>query len=429
MSTNTMRSRVMIGGAVALLCVLSLAGCDRKFPDPNSPVVESVPVQTLVTGIEAGMRIDYAIYLRVVTSLGREGYYFEPADPRYTGELLQGTPDPGGFLLNRPWSARYRVIATCNLLLDKVQNAPAAEKAGAEGFAKTIIAYQLLLNLNYLDDNGIKLDFSGAPNVPFASKAEAFARIAALLDEANTSLAAAGNSFTFKLSSGFTGFDTPAGFARFNRALMARVEVYRGNFQAALNALANSFLNAAGPMNTGVYHIYGTGLGDQLNEIFESPTAPFVKFMAHQSFQTDAVSGDGRFSSKVFVRSTATTFDELTSNLAITITSSSTDRVPIIRNEELILLRAEANIGLGQYAPAEADMNLVRAAAGIAAYPTGSTNATNALDRLLFEKRYSLFGEGHRWIDMRRYNRLNQLPIDRPGRDVVISKMPRPETE
>jgi hypothetical protein len=429
MSLYTEQSRVLTGVAVTLVCLLSVMGCDRKFPDPNSPVVESVPVQTLVTGIEAGMRIDLAIYLRVVTSLGREGYYFEPADPRYTGELLQGTPDPGGFLLNRPWRARYRVVATCNLLLDKVKNAPAAEKAGAEGFAKTIMAYQLLLNLNYLDDNGIKLDFSGTPNVPFVSKAEAFARIAALLDEANASLAAAGNTFTFKLSSGFAGFDTPAGFARFNRALMARVEVYRGNFQAALTALANSFLNAAGPLNQGVYHVYGTGLGDQLNEIFESPTAPFVKFMAHQSFQTNAVAGDTRFSSKVAVRGSATTFDELTTNLAITITSSSTDRVPVIRNEELILLRAEANIGLGQYASAEADLNIVRTAAGIAPYPTGSTDATNALDRLLFEKRYSLFGEGHRWIDMRRYGRLNQLPIDRPGRDVIISKMPRPETE
>ncbi len=424
------RNRIQgVAVSVLLLWAIAFNGCDREFSNPNAPTTSDAPLQTIVTGIEAGMRTEFAVYLRVVSSLGKEAYYFEPADPRYTGELLQGTPDPGGFLLNRPWSSRYRVVASCNILLDKAANLSPADKAGVEGFAKTIMAYQLLLNLNYLDDNGIKLDFSGNLSVPFASKAESFAKIASLLDEANASLGAAGGAFPFKLTSGFTGFDTPVNFAKFNRALKARVAVYRGNFSDAITALGVSFLNTGGPMSSGVYHIYGTGLGDQLNEIYESPTAPFVKFMAHQSFQTNATAGDTRFSSKVSVRGTATTFDELTSRLAITITGSSTDRVPVIRNEELILLRAEANIGLAQFASAEADMNVVRTAAGLAAYPAGSTSAANALDRLLFEKRYSLFGEGHRWVDMRRYNRLSQLPIDRPGRDVIISKMPKPETE
>ncbi|MCZ6675254.1 MAG: RagB/SusD family nutrient uptake outer membrane protein, partial [Verrucomicrobia bacterium] len=120
--------------------------------------------------------------------------------------------------------------------------------------------------------------------------------------------------------------------------------------------------------------------------------------------------------------------DGLTSDLAITTTSSSTDPIPIIRNEELILLRAEANIGLGNFGAAEADMNIVRAAAGLAPY--SGTDASNGLDRLLHEKRYSLFAEGHRWVDMRRYGKLGELPIDRPDRgDRVIEHMAIPETE
>ncbi len=91
-------------------------------------------------------------------------------------------------------------------------------------------------------------------------------------------------------------------------------------------------------------------------------------------------------------------------------------------------MRAEANIGLDNFAAAEADMNIVRSAAGLEAY--SGTNVGNALDRLLYEKRYSLFGEGHRWVDMRRYGRLNQLPIDRPARgDKAIAKMEIPEDE
>jgi len=406
---------------LALLSVtFLLAGCKTlEFSNPNSPVVDDVSIQTLITGVEASMRVDWAIYLRVVATHGREAYYFEPADPRYTGELLNGSPDPGGFLTTRPWIGRYRTIANCRFLVNK--NAG----AGVDGFAQTIWAYQLLLNLNYMDVNGVKIDYSGDLSIPPANKTQTFAEINRLLDEANANLAAAGSAFPFVLSNGFAAFNTPANFSKFNRAIKARVAVYEGKFNDALTALGVSFLNPAGPLNLGAYQVYGTGLGDQLNEVFEEPDAAFVKFMAHPTFETQAEAGDLRFAQKVKKRATATTFDNLTSDLAITITQGSTDPLPIIRNEELLLLRAEANIGLGQYGAAQTDINVVRAAAGL---PPVTLGAANALDQLLYEKRYSLFGEGHRWVDLRRYNRLNQLPTDRSG-DVVVTAMPLPETE
>ena len=119
------------------------------------------------------------------------------------------------------------------------------------------------------------------------------------------------------------------------------------------------------------------------------------------------------------------TFDELTTDLGMSIVSSSSASLPIIRNEELILLRAEANIGLGNYATAQTDLDIIRAAAGLASV---TITSTNALDQLLHEKRYSLFGEGHRWIDMRRYGKLADLPLDRDG-DVIIENFPIPEDE
>ncbi len=81
--------------------------------------------------------------------------------------------------------------------------------------------------------------------------------------------------------------------------------------------------------------------------------------------------------------------------------------IPIIRNEELILLRAEANIGLSNLLPATDDINVVRTVSGkLASIPVLAT-PTAALDELLYNKRYSLLYEGgHRWIDMRHYSRL-----------------------
>ena len=413
---------------VALITALFYWGCgDLDITNPNAPVIEDAPVQTLITGAEAGMRESNHIYLWVVSSIGREAYYFEPADPRYTTELLTPGIDAGGFLLNNPWNDRYNVVANCNILLtNKLPDLEAADAAGVEGFAKTIMAYQLLLNLNLMNETGIKLDFSGDLTIPFASRTESLAKIASLLDEANSALGNAGSSFSFTLSSGFDGFDTPATFAQFNRAIKARVALYQKDYSAALTALGGSFIDPAGDLATGVYHVYSTGLGDQTNNVFETPDASFIKWMGHPTHETDADPGDTRFSSKVLIRSSEITFDALTTSLGITITSSVTDPLPIIRNEELILLRAEANIGLGNFSTAETDINIIRAAAGLADSPT--LDATNALDQLLHEKRYSLFLEGYRWVDMRLYDKLGELPLDRPG-DVVIVNFPEPETE
>jgi len=414
-------------GVSGLLLLLTLAACESlDFADPNSPVIESATIQSLITGAEAGMRIDRDIFLAELSVVGREAYYFEPADPRYTGELLRDEVDPGGFLLTRFWSAHYNVIKNCNIILEKAaEQLSGQDKAGVDGFAQTIIAYQLLLNLNALNENGIKLDFSGDLEVPFATKSASFAAIEGYLDDGFTDLGNAGNSFAFIVSEGFDGFNTPATFAEFNRALAARVAIYQSEWSNALTALGISFIDSGADLDLGVYNVYSTAANDLDNGVYENPDASFIKWMGHPDFETDAESGDTRYSSKVKIRSESTTFDDLTSNLGLTWLSSSTDPTPIIRNEELILLRAEANIGLANYSLAQADINVIRAAAGLGSV---TLDATNALDQVLHEKRYSLFLEGHRWVDMRRYNKLGELPLDRDG-DVMIISFPRPETE
>ena len=72
-------------------------------------------------------------------------------------------------------------------------------------------------------------------------------------------------------------------------------------------------------------------------------------------------------------------------------------------------------------------MNIVRNAAGIGDYEGATSNAA-LVDEILYQRRYSLFGEGHRWIDLRRYDRLGEIPIDREG-DQVHVQFPRPANE
>jgi len=392
-------------------------GCeDLNFPDPNSPSTASATVQSLVTGAEAGMRGSLSNYLIGVSSVGREAYHFEPADPRYTGELIHGPLDPGGFVVYSSWNSRYRVIKNCQLLLEK------SDDKGVEGFAKTIEAYQLLLALNMQNNNGVKIaPYNGLDSDP-ASKSAAFTEIARLLDDASSALDAAGASFGFKLSSGFSGFDTPATFKKFNRALAGRVAVYMGQWDKALTALGQSFMDASGDMDLGVYHVFGSGQGDASNGMYENPNASYVRTMAHMSYKTDAEAGDPRYTSKIVERADTTVYDGLQSNLAVSVWGGAYDPVAIVRNEELVLLKAEANIGKGGDGLTE--INAVRSAHGLA------DAASGGLDQLLHEKRYSLFMEGHRWVDMRRYGKTGSLPNDRSSRgDQVFDSFPIPEAE
>jgi hypothetical protein len=101
--------------------------------------------------------------------------------------------------------------------------------------------------------------------------------------------------------------------------------------------------------------------------------------------------------------------------------------IPVIRNEELILIYAEVQTQLNHLPDAIVAINRIRTAANLPPY-AGAVDQNSLITEILKQRRYSLFGEGHRWIDMRRYNRLNQLPIDRPGDD-VWQQFPRPATE
>jgi hypothetical protein len=113
-------------------------------------------------------------------------------------------------------------------------------------------------------------------------------------------------------------------------------------------------------------------------------------------------------------------------NYYFTIYSSTTSPAPIIRNEELILLRAEAEIQTGAPGAALTDINMVRTISGKLA-PLASLG-TDPIGTLLYERRMSLLWEGHRWNDMRRFGRLAQLPLDLTTH-FVARVMPVPKTE
>ena len=133
----------------------------------------------------------------------------------------------------------------------------------------------------------------------------------------------------------------------------------------------------------------------------------------------DTTRRDARFLSKIY---SLAAFDRylFTVNWAFNRYPTNTTPVPLIKNEELILIRAEANIQGGTVTGADPrdDINLVRTASGnlppISAVTWAALTTAQRRDTLLYEKRYSLMYEnGDRWVDLRRYGLLGTLPADR----------------
>jgi starch-binding outer membrane protein, SusD/RagB family len=437
--------------SVVLLLGVLAGACNFDIANPNSPdPLGENPSRSAVAGAANGLligtRVDLADWVLDAAILGREAYRFDGSDPRFTGELLQGPLDPGGNAFGGDhWNEPYANIRNAKALLAAVGTAEALsaeEKSGVSGFARTIEALEFLNVVNGHTQDSIPLDVTPdvtGPPAPFRSHADAMAEIVGLLDQAQTELAAAGATFSFTLPNGFVGFNTPPTFATFNRALRARVSVYMNDWAGALTALSQSFMNPALPLDLGVYIDHGTGPGDFSNPLAQDPEVG--ENFAHPSLETDAQlqpSGakDQRFLDKVITResrSVGSGNSLLTSHLGWIRYRTPSTPIPLIRNEELILLHAEASIGLNDLPTATQDINVVRTTAGHLDPIAIPATPEDALNALLYEKRYSLLYEGgHRWLDLRHYGRLGDLPIDRPANtppDVVFSTLPIPTAE
>lgn len=437
--------------AATLVAAVALGACkDTLVPDLNNPGADTfdnptrAQIATLMQGVVIGSRVGYGAFVRDAEIVGRDAYNLDNADPRWVSELLIDL-DPGGFGGNH-WLARYTTVRTANLLLTATDNASefvldADEKAAVSGFAKTMKAHELYKVWESRGSLGLVVEMGETARdlMPILCEDPALDAIAALLDEAYAELqSAAGADFPTELPVGFAGFDAPDTFAEFNRAVRAKVAIYQSDFTTALDALDDSFLDDAADsdLRRGVFHSYSTAAGDVTNPIAEDPATTNLR--AHPSVGTDAprevVGGvtvfDRRFTEKVTTGATKSMGD-VSSNLVLVVYEGVDSPIPIVTNEELILLRAQANLGAGNLPAAAADLSYIRTrAGGLSPLPAASLDEAAEIEtELLVQKRYSLLFESpSRLVDMRFYGRTNELPLDQPSHNVE-AEFPIPTEE
>lgn len=432
-----MKIRKILLGALFTASVALTSCTIDNLVDPNNPSVDGAienatlsDIQNLVYGCESGMRNRINNYYDGVNMIGREYWRFSKSDPRFTGDILGKNGallDNNTFYTISPYFERLRTIRNAYILSETIKNAKAltdaSQRNNADAYASTIIAHQMLENLKMQYQNGIRTDVSDPDNLgPFQDYTTSLRDISDILNAANAKIDA---SSSLPFSS--TVVTDANNLKKLNRALAARVAVYKEDWAGALTALTDASFALTDDLNSGFYMLFSTAGGDQTCPLYFPNDASGEVRLAHPSFIADAEAGDQRVANKTNLRTTPETLDGLTGDYDFSLYKSLGDDMPIIRNEELALIMAEANIQLNNTTDAVSAINRVRNAAGLANY-TGATDANALINEMLKQRRYSLFGEGQRWVDMRRYNKLNELAIDRAG-DIVHTQYPRPANE
>ena len=438
MNSKNKRNRKMTAGAATLVLALSGAACtDLVVPNFNDPSVEDLTTNPTVNSVVAaaqnlmstarGNTASRVLYLGI---WGREAYDLRPEEPRTTTNRLIGPLDPvnGGAF----WG--YSSLKNIQVLLDAVDAVDAIaepDKNAIRGFAKTVAA-QSLWNIIIMHTTfGAALEPPADPGdelSPIVTEDQVYARIFQLLDEAQTHLSSAGNSFPFGLTAGYSGFSSPADFIRLNRALKARYHKYRGEWSEAMSALSGSFLNRFGDLEYGLYHNYSTNPGDASNPFFSVASHyAHPRFLAEAQMKPDGTP-DGRATGKTEVQAQVFSLLGIDVTERFVIYTKQDSPLPWVRNEELLLLRAEVLLASGMRQDAVREINIIRTAYGLSPFEDPGSDGP-VLDEILYNKFMSLALEGgFTYFDARQYGRTDQLPRARSDH-VVFLQLPFPQNE
>ncbi len=424
------------------LAVFATGACkDNPVANPiEAPTIDALgsltrtSLQQLTIGAMAQSRSETNNTPHVIGSgiFARDAYRIESSEPRWVTETLGGQPDPGSFAGGRGFNGFYTAIRAYNTILLALNTAPTALFTTAEvnamrGFIRTQKAVDYMSLIALRDTVGIPIQ-SNAPDevTPVRCKAAVLSYIAALLDSANADFTAAGATTTLPvtLPSGFRTFgrnySTVANLILYNRGWKGKVNYYRGIdrsnptpslFPTAIAeltlALGGAAPGAVPPANfaNGPYWVFVPGGSEATPNVISENTIGLNPLVG------DSVQAGDTRASKIVTRAALLEGQGLSTNItyvgAVASAANQARPLPILRDEELVLLRAQAYIEAGQLANALADVNSVRTNYGLLPLALFADKQT-AINAVLYEKRYSLLFEGpQRLMDLREYGRLN----------------------
>ena len=443
--------------------ILAVSACKDN---PAAPSVDRVvagtqqALQSLVTGIVAEDRIAVgSAYFRTGGVMARDAIVPSQNEPRNVTEFYETQPDPSGFGAGQ-WNDYYAVIRGAHNLLNDPSLAAlsAAPRSAASGFVRTLIGLEYIRLLEYRDQNGVVVAGDAKKLDPIKTKQSALEYTSALLDSALTDLNSAGAAGattipfiippSYQLHGDYTQISN---LILLNRGLKGKAEAFRAldaaspvtaSASTAIAALTQALSNAPSPLteaylNGGPWYAYNPGSP----ESFSNPLVN-ITYLVTDNFVNSIMPGDARRANIIpATKQSVKDSSYVGSNrLAITDPTNPTNLtapLPIIRNAELYLLRAQVEISVGDLVGATNDVNMVHTVeGGLPAYATFTSSAA-AIAAVLYEYRYSFAYMGPQHIDaLREYQMLNLAYVSQPGiptpkggHDALVQSLPIPQTE
>ena len=389
----------------ALLLAAAVTACELNTTNPNAATQEGV--LTTVAGIRA-----LAIGMQGRTGNAREENITIPG--LISGELgnTSGTQSTTREFQDFPiessnsaieetnvdlldlWSKNYAVVKSANDILDNIDNVTFAPgtRAGILGLAKLHKAMAFGLLIEAFES----IPLEQAPGSQFVERQAVLAEILSLLASAKTDVTGTA------LTADFTGSILSPNFDLLNtiRAMQARYSLAAADHAAAL-----AFANEVPPTASSVISYSATD-PNTLADLFHRSRF----FGAISSFRTAAEPGDTRVAQFTMATAFAALGGASTFETNIFLTDPSP--IPVFSQDELTLIRAEALARLNRLPEAIAQINIVRARAGLPQKSASELATLSAvLDEIFQQRTYSLFATGLHWADERRLGRISLAKV------------------
>ncbi|HZS61612.1 MAG TPA: hypothetical protein VFA43_20220 [Gemmatimonadaceae bacterium] len=466
---------------LAIIGIIMTIGCDTptvpNFASPNPDVSTRAGLQTLVTGLFSGTRNDLVWIIGEEASFARDAGNFTNTDPRFITEFLgDGTPIGNSDFGTFGWNNQFQMVKTADSILTALPGvkSPTAystnDQAGITGVVLTLKALNYMYLAEQRDTSGVpiggdKLNDLGSP-APILCNKDVWKAIVAILDSGNAALSVApSNPLAINLPGGFSFVSATAGsFSAFNRALAGKAGLElayaiarsgagaptptsagspdQAALQRADSAIAASALyqpsQLAAPVPgpfadpIAVYHTFSATSGDLVN-----PINGVIGTLRMLNEFVDAVdtAADLRWKAKFGVnpitQAQQAGYSGVSSGFIFEFYPGVGSPIPIVRNEELVLIRAQIRLGLNDLPGAWTLINDVRTqVGGLAAEPVSADYVTTR-DALMREQRISTVLEsgGDRAIAIRMYGLATVADTTWGASDTHATLMPIPLNE
>jgi len=399
-----------------ILSFAILTGCDLDVSNPNSATEDDVlnsreGIQAAVLGMQGEFNED--VYADIVLNTGvttREVAINTTFSSLIELELGGTALPPENSRTNSIWDGLTRII---NIADEIRANAP--EVIVDEGDLSGIIALTNVykaMSLGYLVQSFEQAPINSGESAEFSSRQEVLTEAISLLTDALQRINSTPPSDNFNNNILLPGFDLENTI----NALLARYNLFAGNFQAAINAA-----DEVDPTATSVFPYDGSVSRNPVfdNVVFGDEGQEYAPRDEFGSPLFEA--GDEREGFYLIDLDELSAPNELSIDGLAGFFSSASSSIPVYLPGELNLIRAEAYVGLNQPGQAVAQIDIVRTktasedpfglGANLPAY-SGPTDDQSLLEEIYRQRSAELYLTGMRFEDARRLDR--PTPPDNP---------------